>query len=82
MTEELWCIGTLVDHDRWMVEGITKTEEEAITLVKEEDEFIVLVDLGRFPVKAKDAKRLYWPKRETWEQSKLFLHQENKGSSQ
>lgn len=69
---ELWFIGKPVSSTKWMVEGVFVTETEASIYAKE-DEFIVLAEIGkRFPVNVLDAKKCYYPKRETWEESFLY----------
>ena len=73
---ELWFIGTALDDGRWMVEGAFITEAEAAKAAKH-DEFILLAELGRLPAVATDAKKIYWPKQEEWEQSVLFRMRHN-----
>ena len=75
--KELWLIGkVLMVEDKevgWMAEGAFLTEEVAIANIQTKDEFIVLVDIeSRFPKYALDAKKCYFPKSETWEQSRLY----------
>ena len=68
---EIWFLGTALDDGRWMAEGAFLTEAEAVSHANV-DEFIVLTDMGRFPTDVNDAKKLYWPKHETWEESSLY----------
>lgn len=69
---ELWIIGKVFPgHDDGKCDAIFLTEGEAVAAC-EPGEFVALVEVGqRFPDKAADAKRLYFPP-ETWEQSKLY----------
>jgi hypothetical protein len=68
---EVWIVGTKVEGG-WMAEGVYLTEKEAADAAQAH-EFIALVDVGsRIPTEATDARALYWPKRETWHQSKLY----------
>jgi hypothetical protein len=74
---ELWIVGIcLVRNGQeigWMAEGAFLTESEAAAAAKN-NEFIVCVKTGeRFPQSVDDAIKLYWPKQETWEQSKLYI---------
>jgi hypothetical protein len=56
----------------WMTEGIYSTESEAIADAKD-GEFLIEIELGRHcPAVATDAIKMYWPKHETWETSKLY----------
>jgi len=60
-----------------MAEGIYENEEDAIINCKKE-EFILLVDINhRFPEKVEQAKKIYWPYYEKWEESKLKLKEYN-----
>jgi hypothetical protein len=68
---DIWFVGTVIDEKRWMVEGAFLSEKEAKTAAKF-NEFILLAELGRLPVNATDAKKIYWPHQETWEQSALY----------
>lgn len=68
---EIWVVGKLIVGG-WMAEGLYLSEIDAINAA-DSDEFIALVETGRpIPSEATDAKRLYWPGRETWEESKLY----------
>lgn len=72
MMTELWFVGKPASSTKWMVEGVFETEEKASANAKD-DEFIILAEIGeRFPVDVLDAKKCYYPKRETWEESYLY----------
>ena len=74
---EIWFVGTAMDDGRWMPEGAFITESEAADAAKD-SEFILLANVGeRFPSRAEDAKKIYWPKQETWEQSTLYRTRHN-----
>ncbi|MGE4544196.1 MAG: hypothetical protein AB7D06_08805 [Pedobacter sp.] len=73
---KIWFVGKpiVVDGEElgWMPEGAFETEEEAAK-VATDAEFIVLAEVGgRFPEKATDAEKLYYPKLERWEDSALY----------
>lgn len=73
---ELWFVGLPLGNG-WMVEGAFLTEDEAARAAKE-GEFIVLAEVGeRFPTQATQAKKAYYPRQETWEQSALYKLKHN-----
>lgn len=82
MKQKLWIVGkTLHVNGReigWMPEGIYKTEEQAANAASE-DEFIAIFEIGkRLPKYATDAEKLYFPKLEIWEDSKLYKFNKRK----
>lgn len=67
----MWIIGKVIE-DNWMAEGMYEKEQDAIDNCSK-GEFIVLVDVNnRFPESVIDAKKLYFPNEEKWEESKLY----------
>ena len=68
--QELWLVGSL-QNGAWQCEGVFATESSAAEAA-EPGEFIILVDLGKLPKDALDAKKLYWPHEETWLTSNLY----------
>lgn len=80
---DIWFVGKeLIINNKeigWMPEACYKTEQEAQEAAHC-DEFIVVGTIGeRLPEKAIDACKLYYPKKEKWEDSKLYkIKQENK----
>lgn len=76
MKNTLWIVGApIMQGDTelgWMAEGLFNTESEAVSAAQE-SEFIICVKVGeRFPEQATDAIKLYFPKKERWEDSKLY----------
>lgn len=72
----LWIIGVVISQGGielgWMAEGIFNTEVEAASMAQD-GEFIICVKVGeRLPEKATEAIKLYYPKQECWEESKLY----------
>lgn len=76
MENTLWIVGLLIMQGDtelgWMAEGLFNTEPEAAAAAQD-NEFIICVKVGeRFPEQAADAIKLYFPKKERWEDSKLY----------
>lgn len=74
--DTLWIIGVSITLGNaelgWMAEGVFNTEAEAADAAHD-DEFIICVKVGeRLPEHATDAIKLYWPKKERWEESNLY----------
>lgn len=69
---KIWFVGTSLPDGRWMPEGAFLSEGEACEAANE-NEFVLLATIGeRFPIEATDAEKVYWPKRERWEESTLY----------
>lgn len=73
---DIWIIGKLLKVNNkeigWTAEGVYQTEDKAKIYCKE-NEFIVLSSINeRLPEKAINARKLYYPRIETWEESKLY----------
>ncbi len=80
---DVWLVGKVLmvygEEKGWMPEGVYATEAEAAEAARE-DEFIAVAAVGeRLPANAFDARKLYYPKRERWENSKMYAHQHRSG---
>ncbi len=68
---EVWIVGREVGPS-WSLEGIYATEAEANAQAVDDD-FICLMPVGeRLPQDPREMRKLYWPRRETWETSALY----------
>lgn len=78
MLQTVWVRGTITrptydTDDRWMAMGIYVHEAEAVAACVSDDDFVVLVEVGKpFPILVVDALKCYYPSIETWETSVLY----------
>lgn len=71
MSDELWLVG-YATSEGWVPCGFFWEESDAAEAA-EPDEFIALVKIGKlFPDQISDAVKVYFPHRETWEESEVY----------
>ena len=75
----IWLIGESVGDGRWMVEGIYQEEADAVENAAQ-NQFIVESYVNeQVPADANQALKMYWPKKERWEDSALYQYRLARG---